>query len=94
MITVTGTFTVNKDKVPEVLLAAQSLQSASSTDEGCQEYKFHQSTDDAASFFVYEVWDDLQSLGKHAASAHFKNFEKVLDGILDVALDIQMYNNI
>lgn len=95
MITVTGTFTVKKDKIQEVLDGARKVQNASTAnDEGCIEYKFHQLSEDPASFFVYEIWDTAQSLDKHAASQHFKDFASLLEGSLEKELDIRIYTAI
>lgn len=95
MITVTGTFTVKKNKVEEILAAAQAVQKASlANDEGCHEYKFHQLSDNPASFFVYEVWENMQSLENHGASKHFHVFAHLLEDSLEQELDIRIYSAI
>jgi quinol monooxygenase YgiN len=95
MITVTGTFTAKKEKVEDILAGAQEVQKASlANDKGCHEYKFHQLSDNPASFFVYEVWEDMESLQKHGGSSHFRKFAALLEGNLDEDLDIRVYNAI
>jgi quinol monooxygenase YgiN len=95
MITVTGTFTAKKEKVEIILAGAQAVQRASlANDRGCHEYKFHQLSDNPASFFVYEIWEDMESLQKHGNSAHFHEFAALLEGSLDAELDIRVYNAI
>jgi quinol monooxygenase YgiN len=95
MITVTGTFTAKKENVESILAGAHAVQMASlANDKGCHEYKFHQLSDNAASFFVYEVWEDMESLQNHGDSTHFHDFAALLEGSLDEELDIRVYNAI
>lgn len=95
MITVTGTFTVKKDKIEEFRTGTLELQNASlNTDKGCIEYKFHQQQNAPENFFVYEIWDEMASLELHGASQHFNKFSKLLEGNLDKELDIRIYNTI
>ena len=95
MITVTGTFTVKKNKIEEFQTGTLELQNASlNTDKGCIEYKFHQLADNPASFFVYEIWENAAAFDAHAASSHFKKFAQLLDGNLETDLDIRVYNAI
>lgn len=95
MITVTGTFTTKREFIETILNGALAVQKASiANDEGCHEYKFHQLSDNPANFFVYEVWENMESLEKHGNSQHFKEFAALLDGTLDQPLDIRIYHTI
>lgn len=95
MITVTGTFTAKREKIENILAGALAVQNASlANDEGCHEYKFHQLSDNPGSFFVYEVWENMESLRNHGNSQHFKDFAKMLEESLDTELDIKIYSAI
>ena len=51
---------------------------ASVDDEpGCRQFDVAQDTDDPASFFLYEVYDDEAAFKAHIATPHFKLFDEL-----------------
>jgi quinol monooxygenase YgiN len=63
------------------LLAQHSRMSEA--EPGCQCFRVHQGTDDAARFALQEVYDDLEAFESHRNSAHFRvNIEQTLVPLL------------
>ncbi|MEW6299963.1 MAG: putative quinol monooxygenase [Thermodesulfobacteriota bacterium] len=46
-------------------LAAGAVQSTHAKDKGCLTYIYHQHTEDARDFFLYEQWRDQEALQAH-----------------------------
>jgi len=44
---------------------------------GCQLFDVSQDADDAASFFLYELYDDEAAFKAHVATPHFKLFDEL-----------------
>ncbi len=51
---------------------------ASVDDEpGCRQFDVAQASDDEASFFLYEIYDDEDAFKEHVATSHFKLFDEL-----------------
>ena len=49
----------------------RALIEGSRAEAGCRTYVVHRSTDDARTFFIYEVYDDQAALDAHRTTPHF-----------------------
>lgn len=62
---------VKKGKEDEVKQAALAIVVDSRREDGCLNYDFHQSLDDATIFFWHETWANKFALDAHFAKPYF-----------------------
>lgn len=79
-LTLIATVVANSDAVDAVKMILEKLVEPTRKEEGCEEYNFHQSNDDAATFVFYERWSSEAHLQRHIESAHFVECQQALDG--------------
>ncbi|MRT92922.1 putative quinol monooxygenase [Ancylomarina sp. 16SWW S1-10-2] len=75
--TIVAKILAKAEKREEVKAELIKLVGFSRSDEGCINYDLHQDKEDENLFFVYENWENHDSLQKHTASKHFVNFIEV-----------------
>ena len=74
MIIVSGTLTLDPEKVPAAVAAMNELTVATLAEQGCVSYEFSQSNTVPGSFRAFEQWNDEGSLNAHFASEHMMAF--------------------
>lgn len=74
MIRLNCFFKANEEKYNEALEAATLLTAASLKDEGCVAYDTFESATHSDIFMICETWKDEESLQKHMAAPHFKEY--------------------
>lgn len=79
-ITVIARIVAKKESLDSVKAQLLALVDPSRNDEGCIEYRLHQSNDDPAVFVFYEQWENEDILAKHMDTAHFKAFAEAVEG--------------
>ena len=82
-ITVIATIKVKPEHVEQVKSEMVKLTQASQAEQGAIQYNIHQDNEDSSNFITYEVWENNESLKQHGKSAHFQNFVKATDGMID-----------
>jgi quinol monooxygenase YgiN len=56
---------------------------------GCEVYDLYESNQ-AGVFIFNEIWESQDALQKHLASAHFKQLEEALTGLLEVPAELNI----
>lgn len=74
MIRLNCFFQAQEGKYNEALQAAVALTATSLRDEGCVAYDVFESATRPDVFMICETWRDEESLQKHMAAAHFKEY--------------------
>ncbi|WP_132979249.1 MULTISPECIES: putative quinol monooxygenase [unclassified Pigmentiphaga] len=68
---------VVKSGMEESFLAAVAeLAKATRAEPGCLSYRFHRDPEDAARFFLYELYTDEAAYLAHQATPHFEQWAK------------------
>jgi quinol monooxygenase YgiN len=74
MILISGTVTVQADKIEEAKVAFIIMQDASTAEEGCISYRFFQDLEDPTVFRLFEEWETQDALPAHNESSHMADF--------------------
>jgi quinol monooxygenase YgiN len=83
VITVIAHYRTTPEAAEDVSRLLAQHARMSEAEPGCQCFLVHQSTDDAARFALYEVYDDLEAFEAHRNTAHFRvNIEQTLVPLL------------
>jgi len=82
-LTVVATITVKPEHVEQIKSELLKLTAASQTDQGCIQYTLHQDNANSHVFIVYEIWENKERLQEHVQSAHFQDYVKVSEGMVD-----------
>ena len=78
MFVVVVFFEIKAAHVEEFRAAIAANAAASVNDEpGCRQFDVAQDPKDAASFFLYEIYDDEAAFQAHTQTAHFKHFDAI-----------------
>jgi quinol monooxygenase YgiN len=81
-------------KEADLRRAVLALIEPTRREDGCTQYDLHVHTDDPGQFLFYENWTSPEHLDRHAASAHFRNFEKVVGDLLAEPMWVETYRRI
>ncbi len=92
MIILTATLKAKKDKEAEVEKILVHMVSETAQEEGALEYRLHKSTSKPGCFFFYEKYTGQAAIDAHVASAHYKVLGESLDGLLEGAPIIELYD--
>ena len=63
-------------------------------DPGTIAYALHRSVDDPNKFFVYEKYQDRDTLKMHSQTQHFKDFSRTIAPLLSGRPEMGLYNEI
>lgn len=77
-----------EEKVRQELLA---LVAPSRREEGCIEYKLHQSEDNQTVFMFYENWTSRAALDKHLSMPYLDAFDEAVEGMLTEEVEITLW---
>lgn len=58
------------------------LVGATRAEEGCLEYRLHNSIENSATFLIYENWESRQLWENHMASPHFLTFKQNTEALV------------
>jgi quinol monooxygenase YgiN len=87
MIIISGTWTIQEDKLEEAKVAFILAQDASSAEDGCISYRFFQDLEDPTLFRLFEEWETQDALDVHAKSQHIADFrDKQSNFVVDKSL--------
>lgn len=75
-ITITAVLKAVKGKEDELKEILLDVIKPSRDEEGCIEYVLHESVEDPGVFVFYESWRDEAALTMHISSAHYQNYRK------------------
>lgn len=76
------TFVAKPGSIQDLENALNDLQAASRRDPGCVVYDVLGDLADPARFFLYEQWEDDESLADHNRQSHVTDFLAVADPLL------------
>jgi autoinducer 2-degrading protein len=83
VISLTVLLEIDPARVEEFLAAMGENAAASRAEPGCRRFEIHRRLDRPAAFLLWEVYDDLDALARHHASAHFARWkERSADGLV------------
>ena len=83
MISLTVLLEIDPQRVDEFLAAMGENAAASRGEPGCRRFEIHRRLERAASFVLWEVYDDLDALAQHHASQHFTRWRaRSADGLV------------
>lgn len=89
MYLVTVIFDVAPAHAAHFLPRVQQQAINSLEEPGCRRFDVWQAPDNAARFFLFEIYDDRDAFDAHLASAHFKAFDaEVADWVEQKAVEI------
>ncbi|QPC99620.1 MULTISPECIES: putative quinol monooxygenase [Qipengyuania] len=91
MIQINGTIKLAGDAGQDVIDAVVAMVRASRAEDGCYDYTFARDLADPDTLILFERWRDREALAAHGASAHMKEFQKVMAANPPVARDLRMY---
>lgn len=74
MILISGTVTVQADKIEEAKVAFIIMQDASAAEDGCISYRFFQDLEDPTVFRLFEEWETQDALPAHNESSHMAEY--------------------
>jgi len=74
---------VKKEKETEAKQAALAIIADSRAEDGCLNYDFHQSLDDATLFFWHETWANKAALDAHFEKPYFAELGAKLKDIAE-----------
>lgn len=81
-IIVAGTFPVDGSQAGGLSAAANEMRAATLAEDGCIEYRFSFSTDDANTMMVFEEWRDQDALTAHFGAPHMAVFQAAMAGFV------------
>jgi len=82
MIVIAGRVTVKPERREEAIRVARTMVAATRREPGCRAYGFHADLEDPNVFFVFEEWQDEQSLARHFQTDHMATFRRHLPDLL------------
>jgi len=91
MIIIHANLQINPSKQDLFLKEIQPLVAASRAESGNISYRLQQDTESANVFTMVEVWQDLQAVAQHNASAHFTKFTENAKEFLTAPLEVQAF---
>src|SRR5262245_794110 len=91
MIVIAGSVQVKADKREEARRAALRMAEATRAEAGCITYRFSTDLADPNRVYIFEEWESEEALGRHFASPHMAEFQRVLPDVLGGPADIKLY---
>ena len=82
-LTIVATIKAKPEHAEQIKSELLKLTAASQTDQGCIQYTLHQDNANSHVFIVYEIWENKERLQEHVQSAHFQDYVKVSEGMVD-----------
>lgn len=82
-LTVVAKVVAKKGSVESVKTELLKLVAPTRGEEGCIDYTLHQDNDHPALFIFYENWENAACLEKHINSAHFQEYIRAVDGLIE-----------
>ncbi|MFD9625486.1 putative quinol monooxygenase [Peribacillus muralis] len=84
MITINAILKAKPDRESLLLEELKKMVHPSCNEEGCIDYKLHQSLQDSGTFVFYETWENEEALRLHMETDHYKSYRKNIANLLDV----------
>ncbi len=94
LLTVVAEMKAKPGREEDLRRALLALIEPTRKEEGCAQYDLHVHTEDPGRFLFYENWASLERLEQHAASPHFRAFEKKSGELLAEPMKIATYARI
>jgi quinol monooxygenase YgiN len=94
LLTVIARMKAKPGKEEDLRRAVLALIEPTRREDGCAQYDLHVHTDDPGCFLFYENWASPEHLERHAASAHFRAFEKIVGDLLAEPMHVETYRRI
>jgi quinol monooxygenase YgiN len=91
MIVIAGSVQVKSGKADVARQAALRMAEATRAEAGCITYRFSTDLVDPDRVYIFEEWESEEALGRHFASPHMAEFQRVLPEVLGGPADIKLY---
>jgi quinol monooxygenase YgiN len=91
MIVIAGTIAVKPERREEAKQRALRMAEETHKEAGCLTYQFYADLADPNMFFIFEEWESDEALNKHFQSAHMKEFQQHLPGLLAGPINAKRY---
>ena len=90
-LVIAGQVRVNPARRDEAVQVALRMARATRSEPGCIQYRFSADLEDPSVFCIFEEWQDEEALSSHFASAHMRDFQQALPGLVAGAPEIKRY---
>jgi len=91
MIIVAGTVKIRAGVRDEALAVGRVMEQSTAQEAGCITYRFYADPHDDTLLFVFEAWDDAESLSRHFQTPHMAAFNQALPHYLADVPTIKRY---
>ncbi|HEY5584394.1 MAG TPA: putative quinol monooxygenase [Ruminiclostridium sp.] len=91
MITIVAKNIVKKDKLDEFKKLAAELTEGSIKEEGCISYVLHEDINNPCILTFIENWTDQKAIAIHNATTHFTTIAPQFSGLVEEAMQINLY---
>lgn len=82
MIVIAGSIPIKPETRDEAVAAALEMAAATQKEEGCITYQFYSDLANPNTIFIFEEWEDAESLAAHMETPHMAEFRKVLPNVV------------
>jgi quinol monooxygenase YgiN len=93
-LTLTATMRVKPGEEERFLAAARQVLEPTRAEDGCVDYRLHQSADSPGSFIFYENWRSRDDLDRHMEAPHIRAFVAAIEPILEAPMELRAWNEI
>lgn len=94
MIILNVFFKVSASKKAEFLKVLHNMVTESNKENGCLRYQLWNNDADPSHYALIEAWTDKAALAKHQQTAHWIEFNDVVNSFLSEAYDEHHYSEI
>ena len=94
MIIVVGVARVSPARREEAFALMRRMEDASRQENGCLLYHYSELIGTPNTFELYQEWESDDALTAHFRTAHMREFQTVIHGLLDKEFTIERYDRI
>jgi len=78
MIVIVGSFPIKPEKIEEATAAALTMAAATQQEESCITYQFYSDLADPNTLFIFEEWENAETLTAHGKTPHMTEFRRII----------------
>jgi len=93
-VTVFASFTPNEGQEAEVAATLGAMVAPTRGEPGCQCYDLYKSTDDLATFHLFEIYDDQAALDHHRTTGHYKAYRAAIADLLAAPIGVKILTSV
>ena len=91
MIKVTAKYFIKKESIEDFKTYTSRLIDETRKEDGCLAYELYQDINDETVFSFIEEWKDMESLGNHIDSKHFKEIFPKIENLCLKEMELNSY---